>query len=156
MSVMMLDPQTFFNCARTLQKIASDDRMVSLKSFVEARNHYGFDRYSMNENNKMYGGIERFISVLFAENYRSYLRRYSHVENLRNGVALRLRDFACAEGVSASGENVGIWQLVKSLHCIDYQIEHDCRAKKVLADLVKEIETHLIYTAAEYREAQWG
>ncbi|WP_257291419.1 hypothetical protein [Endozoicomonas sp. ONNA1] len=154
MSVMIISPCVYFDCIRTLGSIAVDDRMGMLKYYVKGKNELGFDAYTRNENNRLFNGIERLMSAIFVENYRAYVRRYNEKET--GMMSFKLSDYTEGRSLGLAGEKVSVWQLLKSLHSIIYQIDHESRSKKALSALIREIEQHLIYNSEEYNSARWG
>lgn len=95
-----------------------------------------------NPNNKQYEGLQRLFRLVAVNNWKAYRAAYP-------------RDCGAYERYKPQkGEYLDIWQVLKSLHCIQYNL--DDYAIPELDKLVRALEKTVIYSAPEYDKAVWG
>lgn len=94
--------------------------------------------------------INNYVRSWFVANYESYGLRYN--EDVSEYLAQEL-DFKFYLPMND-------YQLLKSLHCIRYNIEHDEFEKtadyEVLGDVIERLTSDIIQDLPEYEEAEWG
>lgn len=154
MSTMLIDQDTFSNLAKTLAGIdyTGNGQIYQMvgHNLISKADQFGFtweQGYSNpNKNNKEYDGLLRFFGFLKVLNHRAYTTRYSHHSDLPKYIPFR------NERVLTS-EKYTIYQVLKSLECIRYNIDTKCKILDQIIDLVKDA---LIGESFEYKKAIWG
>ena len=151
---MLIDQDTFSNLAKTLAGIdytgnGQKYQMVGY-NLISKADQFGFawaQGYSSpNRNNKEYEGLQRFFGYLKVLNHRAYTSCYSHHSDLPKYTPYRIEK-------ALTTEKYTIFQVLKSLECISYNIDTKCKILDQIIDLVKDA---LIEETIEYKKAIWG
>lgn len=154
MSTMLIDQDTFSNLAKALAGIdytgnGQKYQMVGY-NLISKANQFGFawmqDYVNPNKNNREYDGLNRFFGYLKVLNHRAYTSRYSHHTDLPKYIPYRKEK-------TLTTERYTVFQVIKSLECIRYNIDAENKALNQIIDLVKNA---LIEELAEYKKATWG
>ena len=152
MSVLAIDKQTFKQLAHTLGGIDYTGNGSKYQhvghELVNNGNLYGFSweqGQTVNPNNREYDGLHRFFGYLWAMNHRAYRNAYAHIDKFeyeRYGAPMGHGD-----------PRMDIYQVLKSLHCIKYNIDAESPILNKLTDLVT---FSIIDNLPEYNAANWG
>lgn len=108
--------------------------------------------------------IRHWIAQLYEMNYKSYCARYKEEFN---PLCLDSEAISKWQYDNMRKKPCSIYQLLKYLHCIDYQIEEDTMRNvslwdvsfdgniRILRDMIGNIEQAIINNIPEYKEAKW-
>lgn len=113
------------------------------------------DAYIKYDIEKFLGGrqIEELIDILFRLNVRAVNQRYRE-DTPEATTKERLK------GMCRIDINVNVYQFLKSLECLHYQMaEGEVPATKeyqMLEELIKDVCVSLVHRSAEYERANWG
>jgi len=145
MSVMQIDHATFRDLAHTLAGIdytgnGSKYQMVG-HNLVNRGDRFGFD--VMQKNNKEHEGLHRLMGYLAAMNHRAFRSRYSGEKH----VFIKYPEYI------APLKRLSIYQVLKSLEAIKYNIDIDCN---YLDQIIIQVQSALIENIPEYDRATWG
>lgn len=145
MSTMHINHATFQNLAHTLAGIDYTGNGCIYQfvghSLVNKGNQWGFS--GTNPNNKEYNGLHRLMGYLAAMNHRACKSRYSDSDN-------SFSKYPCYETKLV---RLNIYQVLKSLNAIRYNIDIEC---EILNKLIECIQDALIGNLTEYNSAVWG
>jgi len=145
MSVFIIEPKTIENICRTLE--SGDYFTNGSKNMLYSYLEYGY--FFPDENGNDTNRIRSLLKKLYEINIISWNERYNENEPLETNII----DFN-------KGKPTNIYQLLKSLECLRYQIEgeileQDSRVQD-LDRLIEQITSKIINNLPEYENAKWN
>ena len=140
MSVMLLCDTTYNRVINTLNLITYHTQATHHQDTLR--------RYTQQRSSKGNTGFALAILFSRAHNWRSYKIRYYDSE------MLPYEKLVYTHG-NDDGTYENIWALLKSLECIQYQIETE-KGDHLLVEIIDMVKKHAIALVPEYENAAWG
>ena len=145
MSVMMLTNKEYINIANGLARVAESNMGDALEGLEYIFNYKG--REAGDDYIKC---IKQFILNIRKSNIISYHIRY-------NDPLISLNDDIFENiTINPFSYKGNICSLIKSLHCIRYQLEEELPINKTLDSLIDRFQQSIVMALPEYEAAEWG
>lgn len=142
---MVLDNKEYISIANGLARVAKHN----MGDAQEGLEHV-FDYKGRLDNDDYVKCIKQFILDIRKSNLISYHVRY-------NDPLISLNDDIFENSnIIALSYRGNICSLVKSLHCVRYQLEEELPVNKTLDNLINRFQGSIVMSLPEYESAEWG